>query len=190
MSIVPPSTDRLDRCCSQLGKYELFGDPPPDDWGFNGSSLPDDLGLDRPRRFCLIERFPFPIFPHCKRINGGEDVLSPAGPDPASNPAAGLIRALVQHYQLYEPIASECSSLPWWREWRTKLGKDQYHDWSGYPGLADFKNDLDVRSSYAKASARTKRPGPPVRSATRHHLVFTLPHAKSHLPFLSHPAGG
>jgi hypothetical protein len=133
-----PLTERLDKALQQLGWFEM-----------RGSRVSDWSSADQHQSAVWLPAmsdFSYKIFVHCKRIIRGEDVLS--GRTSAAL-SAGAIRALVQQYQPFKPIAKEAAPVTWWR---SRLKEDPFECWGQYRERSDFS--LDVMSPYAKVSLK------------------------------------
>lgn len=97
-----------------------------------------------------VRAFPCKIFSRCKSIIRGECILF-SGKIPV-----GLIRALVQKVEAYQPLGIEPPPISWWRD---RLEQDPRERYRTYRISSDFR--LDVQTPYGKVSAKTRRPDKP-----------------------------
>lgn len=132
------TTEWLDNALGHLGTYELRGDH-VSEW----SSADHNQITSTP---IAMNDFSCKIFVRCKSAIRGEDVFSGLT---STNLAAGTIRALVQQYQPFKPIAKEAAPVTWWR---SRLKEDPFECWGQYRERSDFS--LDVMSPYAKVSLK------------------------------------
>lgn len=144
------TTERLDDHLVYLHHFERVGRPPREGWSLS-ESIPDRLAYTFHQRdsgagLAGLDEFPCKLFERLNHMLDGKDILSDRLTERSAAAAAGLIRALVEEFQPYQPYGTEPKVFAWWRK---RLPHDQRL--VKYADRSDL--GLDVASRYRRVSS-------------------------------------